>query len=232
MIKQDYFPVRLGDQTDWMHNLKTTLPQHAAELEIPAADVAPVLLDIDTVLYALEIYRGAVTSFHDAAFRLIEDALDNTQLTGNIAWLGFTTPTPIPAAVAYGALRRIFAFLNNKVKKSAKFTNTIGTNMRVLAPAAVAPDAAATTPVFTLRFAAEGKLEVVWTKGVFDGVKLEFDLGAAGMKADVDLRPNYVLNWLPAAGASAIIKVRLRYLYKGEEFGNWTPWQSWTLTGD
>ncbi len=54
----------------------------------------------------------------------------------------------------------------------------------------------------------------------------------AGIKSDVDLRPTYVLNWLPAAGTSTIIKVRLRYLYKGEEFGNWTPWQNWTLPGD
>ena len=87
-------------------------------------------------------------------------------------------------------------------------------------------------PEFTLRIAAEGKLEVVWTKGVFDGVKLEFDLGAAGLKSDVDLRPNYTLNWLPATGATAIIKVRLRYLYKGNDFGNWSVWKSWTLTGE
>lgn len=36
----------------------------------------------------------------------------------------------------------------------------------------------------------------------------------------------------PAAGQSAVIKVRLRYLYKGEEFGNWSEWQQWTLTGN
>jgi len=76
-----------------------------------------------------------------------------------------------------------------------------------------------------------GKLEVVWEKKQFDGVKLEFDLGTAGMKSDIDLRPNYTLNWLPPAGTSVIIKVRLRYIYKGEEFGNWSNWATYTLTG-
>jgi len=75
-------------------------------------------------------------------------------------------------------------------------------------------------------------VEVVWSKEAFDGVKLEFDLGTAGMKSDVDLRPNYTINWLPAAGTSAIIRARLRFIYKGEDFGNWSAWQQWTLTGE
>lgn len=59
----------------------------------------------------------------------------------------------------------------------------------------------------------------------------EFDLGAAGTRSDTDLRPNYTLNWLPATGQAAVIKVRLRFIYKGEDFGNWSPWQQWTVTG-
>ena len=86
-------------------------------------------------------------------------------------------------------------------------------------------------PEFSLRFTAGDKMEVVWPKGVFDGVKLQFDLAAAGMKEDIDLRPNYTLNWLPPAGTSVIIKVRLMYIFKGNDTGNWSDWQQWTLTG-
>lgn len=75
-------------------------------------------------------------------------------------------------------------------------------------------------------------MEVVWTKKQFDGVKLEFDLGGGVTQSDMDLRPNYTLNWLPPAGQTALVKTRLRYIHKGEDFGNWSPWQNWTLTGE
>jgi hypothetical protein len=50
-------------------------------------------------------------------------------------------------------------------------------------------------------------------------------------KRDIDLRPNYTLNWLPPAGTSVIIQVRLMYIFKGNDTGNWSDWQQWTLTG-
>ena len=62
-------------------------------------------------------------------------------------------------------------------------------------------------------------------------MKLEFDRGTAGILTDIDLRPNYTLNWLPPAGQSVVIKVRLLYILKGEDFGNWSEWRQWTLTG-
>lgn len=62
-------------------------------------------------------------------------------------------------------------------------------------------------------------------------MKLQFDLGGGVIQNDIDLRPNYTLNWLPAGLTSAIIKVRLMYIWKGNDTGNWSDWQQWTLTG-
>ena len=34
-----------------------------------------------------------------------------------------------------------------------------------------------------------------------------------------------------ARRTSAIIKIRLMYILKGNDTGNWSDWQQWTLTG-
>jgi len=133
--------------------------------------------------------------------------------------------------VAYGCLSRIFSYINGTIRKAAAYDTAIGRDLGTEPPAVPAPAPGGASPDFSLRGTGGGKLEVVWPKGIYDGVKLEFDLGAAGTKSDIDLRPNYTLNWLPPIGTSAIIKVRLLYIYKGEDFGSWSPWQSWTLTG-
>jgi len=93
------------------------------------------------------------------------------------------------------------------------------------------PLAVTSVPRFILHGTAGGKLAVAWTKGTFDGVKLEFDLGTAGKQTDIDLRPNYTLNWLPAAGQSAVIQVRLAFLLKDGTTGTWSDWKQFTLTG-
>ena len=230
MTQQKYFPTRIGDQIVWLHNFKAKLPGYATTLALVAGDVTARLLDVDNAVYALDAYRGAVSTFPNAAFQRIDDALHNGAVTGSIAWLPFAAPTPVPAAVAYGCLTRVFTYINDTIKKAAAYDTAIGADLGTETPAAPAP-AAISSPVFTLRTTAGGKLEVVWTKGAFDGVKLEFDLGTAGKQSDVDLRPNYTLNWLPATGTSAIIKVRLMYILKGNDTGTWSDWQQWTLTG-
>lgn len=231
MIRQLYFPTRIGDQIVWLHNFKTRLLVHATVLGLDPATVTAIVLEVDNAIYALDLYRGGIGNFPDAAYQRIKDALYNPALTGTIEWLTFAAPTPMPTAVAYGCLSRVFAYVNETIKKATAYDHAIGLDLGTEAPTVPAPVPGEAMPVFELRKTAGGKLEVVWTKGIYDGVKLEFDLGAAGMQNDIDLRPNYTLNWLPATGTSAIIKVRLLFIYKGEDFGSWSPWQSWTLTG-
>lgn len=57
------------------------------------------------------------------------------------------------------------------------------------------------------------------------------NVGAAGTQTDIDLHPNCTLKCRPPAGQGAVIKARLRHIYTGEDFGNWSDWQQWTLTG-
>jgi hypothetical protein len=57
-----------------------------------------------------------------------------------------------------------------------------------------------------------------------------FDLRAAGRQNGIDLRPDCTLNCLPP-DTSAIIKVRLMFIFKGNDTGNWSDWPQRTLTG-
>jgi len=230
MKRQDYFPLRIGDQIIWLRNFKLKLPLYVVPLALVPADVTAILLDADNAIYGLEDFRGALETATSAGYICIEKALYDQSIPGNIAWMGFTPPAGAPAAVAYGCLKRLFTFIADKIKKSHGYSDVIGLDLGTEGPEA-APPSPTVTPEFTLRTTSGGKLEVVWIKKEFDGVKLAFDLGTAGMQTDIDLRPHYTLNWLPAAGQSVVIKVRLRYLYKGEEFGNWSEWHTWTLTG-
>ncbi|MEQ1860306.1 MAG: hypothetical protein ABMA13_10250 [Chthoniobacteraceae bacterium] len=227
MKHQDYFPMRIGDQIIWLSNFRAKLLLHATTLGLDPDVVAAIVLDVDNTIYALERYRAGVATFTDAAYMRVKDALFNEALPGTIAWLTFAAPATPPTAVAYGCLDRVFGFISGTLRE--KCDDAMAQEFGIVGPQQAAPDSATTAPEFTLRMTDGGKLEVVWTKGQFDGVKLEFDRGTAGPFADMDLRPNYTLNWLPPAGTAVMIKVRLRYIYKGEDFGQWSEWKGWTL---
>jgi hypothetical protein len=231
MKRQDYFPSQIGNQITWLHNFKIKLPQHATAMALDPAAVTAILLDVDNALYGLEKYRAALGPASTSCYQCVEDALYGE--SGGVMWAGFTPPDEPPAAVPNGCMNRVFDYISGKIKTSAayKASPMIGEDLGTEGAEEAVPNPATTVPDFDLRLTSGGKLEVVWKKRPFDGVKLEFDRGAAGPFSDVDLRPNYTLNWLPAAGTSAIVKARLRFIYKGEDFGNWSEWKSFTLTG-
>lgn len=130
-----------------------------------------------------------------------------------------------------GCVKRIFRFVENDIRTADSYTDAIGLDLCVIGPESGSGDEETTSPEFSLALTTGGKLEVRWKKGHFSGVKLDFDLGAAGMRSDFDLSPHYTLNWLPPAGQSAVVLVRLVYLQGDAEFGQWSDWKSFTLAG-
>ncbi|MEO6754013.1 MAG: hypothetical protein ABIP85_19715 [Chthoniobacteraceae bacterium] len=229
MKKPAWFPTVIGNQIVCLQNLKTKLPGYAATLPLVAGELTVAQLDLDNAIYALDAYRGGIATFAKAAYARVDEALQGGP-AGNIMWLPFSTPAGAPAAVTYGCLQRIFTYIANKVQTAPGYTDAIALDLGLKMPATPGMPPGA-VPDFTLRLTTGDKLEVVWTKGPSEGVKLQFNLGTAGMQEDIDTRPNYTLNWLPAASASAIIQVRLAFLLKDGTTGAWSDWKQFTLTG-
>ena len=229
MKRPSWFPANIGTQIVTLQNLKTKLPGYSATLGLVAGELTAALLDVDNSIFALDAYRGGIATFAKAAYARVDEALQGGP-AGNIAWLTFPVPAGAPAAVPYGCLQRVFTYIANKVQTAPGYTDAIALDLGLKMPPTpgMAPGA---VPEFTLRLTTGNKLEVVWTKGKSEGVKLQFNLGAAGTQDDIDTRPNYTLNWLPAAGQSAVIQVRLAFLLKDGTTGAWSDWKQFTLTG-
>ncbi len=229
MKRPSWFPTVIGDQIVCLQNIRTKLPGYSATLGLVAGELTAASLDLDNATFALDTYRGAVGAFSKAAYQRVDEALQGGPV-GNIVWLPCTTPASAPAAVPYGCLQRTFTYIANKVQTAPAYNDAIALDLGLKQPAtpAMPPDA---VPEFTLRLTTGDKLEVVWTKSQSEGVKLQFNRGTAGTLDDIDTRPNYTLNWLPPAGTSTIIQVRLAYLLKDGTTGAWSDWKQFTLTG-
>ena len=169
MRKLEYFPIRIGNQIVWLRNFKIKLPTHATTLDLDPADVTAILLDVDTTIYGLETYRGALETSPGACYQCIEISLYGDTVPGNVVWLGFSAPAGAPAAVANGCLKRVFTYIADKIKDSTGYNEVIGHDLGTEGPE-VAPPSPTVTPEFTLRTTRGGKLEVGWTKNEFDGV--------------------------------------------------------------
>ena len=91
MIRQAYFPLRIGNQIVWLRNFKIKLPLHATTLDLAPADVTAILLDVDTAIYGLETYRGALETSPGACYQCIEISLYGDTVPGNVTWLGRMT---------------------------------------------------------------------------------------------------------------------------------------------
>jgi hypothetical protein len=229
MKKPAWFPTVIGSQIVCLQNLKTKLPGYVATLPLVAGELTAALLDLDNAIFALDAYRGGIAAFSKAAYARVDEALQGGP-AGNIAWLSFPVPGGTPAAVTYGCLQRTFTYIANKVQTAPGFTDAIALDLGLKTPPTPVTSAIA-VPEFTLRLTTGNKLEVVWIKGQSEGVKLQFKLGATETQEDIDTRPNYTLNWLPAAGTSAIVQVRLAFLLKDGTTGTWSDWKQFTLTG-
>ncbi len=132
-------------------------------------------------------------------------------------------PLPIPALVP-AKIQERFARMIQKIVNHQNYTKTIGENLGIEA-AVVVFDPQLGKPVFKIIFSSGGHPQLVWVKRKFQGVEIWADYGdgKGWVKVERDFSPDYIdKHALPAAGASAVWKYKMIYIFKDEVVGSYS----------
>ena len=170
----NYFPLRIGDQIQWLKNYRLKIGNYQATGGYLVAEIIATQADADFCILLLETWLPAVAQFAQGATAY-----------GKLVFDGPASPTVVtlPAfniaasgtAVAPGALKRIFAFIAN-LKTRAFYTPAVGQDLGIIG-AAVTPDPTAVPKVSAE--ALGGEVLVHFTKSGHTGVWIESQVGAA-----------------------------------------------------
>ena len=131
MIRQLYFPVRIGDQVIWLDHYAGRLPDHGPTCGVVAGDITASVNDARYASYALGLWLTTVRAFSRSTTAAVDEVLTGDGV-GAMVLPTYTAPA-LPAGVTAavpGTLTRIFALIA-KMKLSAGYTEAIGTEMRI-----------------------------------------------------------------------------------------------------
>ena len=228
MKVQRYYPTRIADQIPWLVNFAAKLPGYETPLSLPSAHVDACVASCKFVVYVLESWLTEVRLFGPAATSAMDLLLSGSGPDA-VVLPTFTAPALPPgvASVPPGALNRTFDLIQI-IKNSTGYTETIGHDLGILAPATATP--AGTTqsaPVLKLvlvQGAANQAVNLGFLKNGHTGVWIESQRGTGAMEfLAIDTEVPYLDDRpLLVAGTPEVRKYRLRYWDKGNPNGDWS----------
>ena len=216
MAKSNYLPRADKDRVVWLNNFASKFATAFAGLGFVAADVTSVNNDAAMFAYLVnqvEVYTTAKEQRVDYR-NLIKD--------GPIGTPGGALPVApaagtVPTAVAPGIFPRI-SQLVQRIKNSATYTEAIGKDLGVIG-AQTTVDTDNMKPVLKLVMKG-GQVEVQWTKGDADSIRIESDKGTGWQFLAIDSVPHYT-DTTPITTA-ATWKYRAMYIVADELVGQWS----------
>lgn len=177
-------------------------------------------------------YTGVMQS--RAAVRDLNEWFDNV-LYGEPQGESAPAPPAIPATTvpvdAFIGIMDEFREMMNFFKANAAYTVAAGDNLMIVAPAAeeVNPDDA--TPALEASVEGSGEVKVVYTRGEFSGLELQWRKAGETVWQAADKSTETVILFEPEnVTAPANIEVRGIYLLKNRRVGNWSPVYSVTIS--
>lgn len=218
MAKNNYLPRTDKDRVIWLNNFANKFAANATTLGFTTAEVTAV--NNDAAMWAFlvllaEIYTTAKKQRVDYK-NLLRD--------GPLGKAGGAVPVApvtgaVPTVVAPGIFPRI-AKLVQRIKSATAYNEAIGKDLGIIATQAQAFDAVNMKPTLKLVIKG-GQVEVQWTKGDSDGIRIEVDRGTGTWSfLAIDTVPHYT-DTTPITGP-AIWKYRAMYLVNDELVGQWS----------
>ena len=216
MSKAGYLPRAEKDRLVWFNNFSDKFSKSAIGLGFTAADVASVFNDaamFSFLITCVEIYTTAK-----------EQCVDYKNLIGKgpIGATGGPVPPPpsmstMPTEVAPGIFPRL-SKLVDRIKVSPTYTEAIGKDLGIIG-AEQTVDTDNMKPVLKLVIKG-GQVEVQWTKGDADSIRIESDKGTGWQFLAIDSVPHYT-DTTPIT-AAATWKYRAMYIVADELVGQWS----------
>lgn len=217
MAREDYIPRDDEGKAALFERFRDTIPNYAAALGLSAAEVGDQADDAawfrETLNYSI-VMRNCSSQW---------TTYKNFLLTGTghgVPPVTAPAPAPPPTAMPPGILTR-FRELVRRVKASAGYAESMGEALGILGPDQVDPDPATLAPTLSLRTSG-GQVEVVWDKGMMEGVEIQVDRGSGSFAfLALDTRPNYI-DTAPFPSPAATWKYRAIYCKDAQRLGQWS----------
>jgi hypothetical protein len=216
MSKAGYLPRGDKERVVWLSNFSVKFATTAASLGFTAADVT--LVNNDNAMFAYLVTQVEVFTTAKEQ-RVIYKNLIREGPLGSPGGVPPVAPPAggMPAIVAPGIFPRL-AQLVQRIKNSPTYTEAIGKDLGIIGTHQTL-DTSLLKPTLKLVIKG-GQVEVQWTKGEADSIRIETDKGAGWQFLAIDAIPHFT-DSTPIT-APATWKYRAMYIVSDELVGQWS----------
>jgi len=206
-----------------LDNFSNKINPYVAPLGLVPLEVSAIEDDRDFLGYILEAqttyltFGQSMTAYKDHA--RYGKGTEPLPVIPTVPAMQLPQPALIPAKI-----QERFARMIQKIVNHQNYTKTIGENLGIEG-AVVVFDPQQGKPIFKIILSSGGHPQLVWIKKKFQGVEIWVDRndGKGFVKLERDFSPDYIDKFpLPAAGASAVWKYKMIYIFKDEVVGSYS----------
>ena len=220
-MPMDFVPLQDETLVTWMEQFISRLPGYASTLGLTAADLTSAQADSEMTKYLVNVGLPAAKTAA-GTFAAYKESIVKGKPGGG-AVPSFPTLAAPPTVVPPGVVKRLRALVK-RIKAAPGYTEVIGRDLKIIAPAQSSQPATTPKPTFRPKSLPGSVIRLTWVKGKFNGVIVECRRGGGNWE-EIG-RDNYSPfddNRAPlTAGQPEVREYRLRYFTKDQPVGDYS----------